>query len=57
MGNIEHLNEVIKQSISNYNIYIYIYIYQVIEKLPGNGYENRITDHVMFECWLQREDY
>ena len=55
MGNIEHLNEVIKQSISNYNIYIYIY--QVIEKLPGNGYENRITDHVMFECWLQREDY
>ena len=30
---------------------------QVIEKLPENGYENRITDKAILEYQFQREDY
>ena len=30
---------------------------QVIEKLPGNGYEKGIKDRAMLEHRLQREDY
>ena len=30
---------------------------QVIEKLPGNGYENEKKDNAMMEYRLQREDY